>query len=817
MNTTMTIQIDGMSCAGCVGRVENALKTLPGIDLATVNFATRSARVKLGTASPSEVSNALAQAGYPAQQSQAELDVTGLTCASCVGRAEAALHAAPGVLNARVNLATRRAQITYLAGATNPDDLARILTEAGYASEPISGETESDSDRNQDEITQSRRAAIIAAVLTLPVFLIEMGGHLIPSLHDVIHHSIGMTTSWALQFVLITLVLLWPGRVFYQKGLPALLRGAPEMNSLVALGTLAAWGYSSVALFAPGVLPAGATAVYFEAAGVIVTLVLVGRWMEARARGQTGAAIQHLIGLQPDTVRVLRDGKPESIPLKSVQVGDVIETRPGERIAVDGEVIEGTSHIDESMITGEPMPVAKGPGQPVIGGTTNTSGVLRIRAAAVGQATMLARIVEMVQEAQGARLPIQAVADRVVGIFVPVVMVIAAITVLIWLLFGPQPTLSHALVAGVAVLIIACPCAMGLATPTSIMVGTGRAAELGVLFRRGEALERLAGASVVAFDKTGTLTEGQPRVVDVALATGIDRKEVLRLAAAVEAQSEHPLARAIESAAEGLTVPRAIHVLAHAGHGITADVNGHAMIIGNRKMIADHGIDITELDTPASGMASKGQTLVFVSIDGKIAAVIGVSDTVKPTSARAIAALHQAGLHTVMITGDSAAAANVIAQDLGIDDVIAEVLPEGKRDAIRALRADHGPVAFVGDGINDAPALAEADIGIAVGTGTDIAIEAADVVLISGDLGGAVTARHVSERTMLNIRQNLFWAFAYNAALIPVAAGVLYPISGLLLSPMLAAGAMAMSSVFVVSNALRLRGLKAPLRDGEAP
>ncbi|UXX81969.1 heavy metal translocating P-type ATPase [Roseovarius pelagicus] len=813
----MTIQIDGMSCAGCVGRVENALKTLPGIDLATVNFATRSARIKLGTASPSEVSNALAQAGYPAQQSQAELDVTGLTCASCVGRAEAALHAAPGVLNARVNLATRRAQVTYLAGATSPDDLARTLTEAGYASEPISGETESDSDRNQDEITQSRRAAIIAAVLTLPVFLIEMGGHLIPSLHDVIHHSIGMTTSWALQFVLITLVLLWPGRVFYQKGLPALLRGAPEMNSLVALGTLAAWGYSSVALFAPGVLPAGATAVYFEAAGVIVTLVLVGRWMEARARGQTGAAIQHLIGLQPDTVRVLRDGKPESIPLKSVQVGDVIETRPGERIAVDGEVIEGTSHIDESMITGEPMPVAKGPGQPVIGGTTNTSGVLRIRAAAVGQATMLARIVEMVQEAQGARLPIQAVADRVVGIFVPVVMVIAAITVLIWLLFGPQPTLSHALVAGVAVLIIACPCAMGLATPTSIMVGTGRAAELGVLFRRGEALERLAGASVVAFDKTGTLTEGQPRVVDVTLATGIDRNEVLRLAAAVEAQSEHPLARAIESAAEGLTVPRAIHVQAHAGHGITADVDGHAMIIGNRKMIADHGIDITELDTPASGMASKGQTLVFVSIDGKIAAVIGVSDTVKPTSARAIAALHQAGLHTVMITGDSAAAANVIAQDLGIDDVIAEVLPEGKRDAIRALRADHGPVAFVGDGINDAPALAEADIGIAVGTGTDIAIEAADVVLISGDLGGAVTARHVSERTMLNIRQNLFWAFAYNAALIPVAAGVLYPISGLLLSPMLAAGAMAMSSVFVVSNALRLRGLKAPLRDGEAP
>nr|WP_309502659.1 heavy metal translocating P-type ATPase [uncultured Roseovarius sp.] len=811
MSEKLTIRIGEMTCAGCAGRAERALNAVPGIGVATVNFATRTASVDPGTAQPPALAEALAQAGYPAEQSQADLMVSGLTCASCVGRAEAALRAVPGVLEAHVNLATRQARITYLAGMTDAAHLASALTAAGYPAEPVSGETEPDIDRHDAEITQTKRAALIAAALTLPVFVIEMGGHVFPAFHAAIHQTVGMTASWTFQFVLITLVLLWPGRVFYQKGLPALLRGAPEMNSLVALGTLSAWGYSCVALFAPGLLPAGAAAVYFEAAGVIVTLILVGRWMEARARGRTGAAIEHLIGLQPDTVRVLRGDTIQSVPLASVVVGDVIETRPGERIAVDGEVIEGESHVDESMITGEPMPVAKAPGVQVIGGTTNTAGVLRIRAGAVGQATVLARIVEMVQQAQGAKLPIQAVADRVVRVFVPIVMGIAVVTVLVWLAFGPSPTLSHALVAGVSVLIIACPCAMGLATPTSIMVGTGRAAELGVLFRRGEALERLAEVKTVAFDKTGTLTLGQPRVVDVALAPGHDREEVLRHAAAIEAQSEHPLARAIETAAEGLTLPRATQVKAHAGTGITADVDGRAVIIGNRGMMTKHGIDTDVLDAETTAMAAKGQTLVFVSIAGQIAAAIGISDTVKPTSARAIAAMHRAGLHTVMITGDSAAAAGVIARELGIDDVIAEVLPEGKRDAIRALRAKHGPVAFVGDGINDAPALAEADIGIAVGTGTDIAIEAADVVLISGDLVGAVTARHVSERTMANIRQNLFWAFAYNAALIPVAAGVLYPVSGLLLSPMLAAGAMAMSSVFVVSNALRLRRLRRPI------
>ncbi len=815
MNETLTIRIGEMTCAGCADRAERALNALPGIGGATVNFAARTAHVDLGTVQPSALSDALAQAGYPAEQSQAELEVTGLSCASCVGRAETVLRAVPGVLDAHVNLATRRAHVTYLSGSTKAEYLASALTSAGYPAEPLSGGTEPASDYHHDEITQSRHTALIAAALTLPVFVIEMGGHVFPALHMAIHESVGMTASWVFQFVLITLVLLWPGRVFYQKGLPALMRGAPEMNSLVALGTLAAWGYSSIALFAPALLPAGAAAVYFEAAGVIVTLILVGRWMEARARGQTGAAIEHLIGLQPDTVRVLRGDTIQSVPLASVVVGDVIEARPGERIAVDGEVIEGTTHIDESMITGEPMPVAKGPGMQVIGGTTNTSGVLRIRAGAVGQATMLARIVAMVQEAQGARLPIQAVADRVVRVFVPVVILIAVVTVLVWLAFGPVPALSHALVAGVSVLIIACPCAMGLATPTSIMVGTGRAAELGVLFRRGEALERLAGAAVVAFDKTGTLTVGQPRVVDVALTPGTDRAELLRHAAAVEAQSEHPLARAIEAAAEGLTLPRASQVQALAGNGISADVEGQTVIIGSHRMMTQHGIDTAPLADAATEMAAKGQTLVFVSVSAQITAVIGISDMVKPTSARAIAALHRAGLHTVMITGDNATAAGVIARELGIDDVIAEVLPEGKRDAIRALRAEHGPVAFVGDGINDAPALAEADIGIAVGTGTDIAIEAADVVLISGDLGGTVTARHVSERTMANIRQNLFWAFAYNAALIPVAAGVLYPVWGLLLSPMLAAGAMALSSVFVVSNALRLRTLRRPLENGE--
>jgi len=588
------------------------------------------------------------------------------------------------------------------------------------------------------------------------------------------------------------------------------------MNALVALGTLAAWGYSTVTLFLPGLLPAGTRAVYFEAAAVIVTLILAGKWLEARAKGRTGAAIERLIGLQPKTARVVRGGEIMDLPIEDVGVGDVIQLRPGERVAIDGEVIEGTSYIDESMITGEPSPVAKGPAARVTGGTINGTGALSFRATAVGQDTVLARIVAMVETAQGAKLPVQALADRVVGVFVPVVIAIAVLTVGLWLWFGPEPVLTHALVAGVSVLIIACPCAMGLATPTSIMVGTGRAAELGVLFRKGEALQRLSEMRVVAFDKTGTLTVGRPVVTRVALAPGHEANAVLRLAAAAQGKSEHPIARALEDEAtkRGLSLPAVDDFLAIAGHGLSARVEGSKVVIGAARLMTREQIETDPLDRAAQDLAEAGQTAVYVAIDGTLAAVLGVADAVKPESRAVVDALKGKGLKVAMITGDAAATAHAIARDLGIEHVEAEVLPDGKVAVVRALQDRFGTLAFVGDGINDAPALAQAEVGIALGTGTDVAIEAADVVLMSGNLAGVINALDLSRRTLRNIRQNLFWAFAYNVALIPVAAGVLYPATGLLLSPMLAAGAMALSSVFVVSNALRLRHLRPAMATG---
>ena len=808
MPATINIEISGMSCAGCAGRAERALTGLPGLADATVNFATRTARVSLDQASAQTITDALAQAGYPAQQSNAELAISDLSCASCVSRAENALSAVPGVLDATVNLATRRARVRYLTGATNADELAQAATAAGYQTEPVPPQSEPQADLHSQDVSRAKRQALIAAGLTLPLFVMEMGGHLVPALHGWIHTNIGMTQAWTLQFVLATLVLIWPGRVFFEKGVPALWRGAPEMNSLVALGTSAAWSFSTVALFAPSLLPGGTRAVYFEAAAVIVTLILVGRWMEARARGQTGAAIEKLISLQPDSVRVDRSGRVETIPLAQVQVGDIVHVRPGERIAVDGTVLTGQSFVDESMITGEPLPVDKTEGEPVVGGTINGSGSLTFRATKVGQNTVLARIVGMVADAQGAKLPIQALADKVVRIFVPAVIGIAIAAVLGWLIFGPSPALGLALVAGVSVLIIACPCAMGLATPTSIMVGTGRAATLGVLFRKGDALQSLDSARVIAFDKTGTLTKGELRVTEIAPMDGSAAEDVLRVAAAVEAQSEHPIARAIEAAAKGIDLPDATCVQARAGFGISGLVDGGAVLVGNRKLMQREGVPIAMAEATADRFATLGQTAIFVSVSGELIGVLTVADTVKDDSQATISALRAAGMHVAMITGDTDAAAQSIGSALGVDTVIADVLPGEKRAAIKTLRGQYGPVAFVGDGINDAPALAEADVGIAIGTGTDIAIDAADVVLMSGALSGVLTARHASARTMTNIRQNLFWAFAYNCALIPVAAGVLYPVSGMLLSPMLAAGAMALSSIFVVSNALRLRGIE---------
>ncbi|TDT73817.1 Cu+-exporting ATPase [Litoreibacter halocynthiae] len=804
--THLSFEIEGLSCASCVGRAERALQAVQGVASAAVNLATSRAEVDAEGADAKTLVQALSGAGYPAVTEEARFSVDGLSCASCVGRAERGAQGLAGVVDASVNLATAIATVTWLKGSITQEDVARAITDAGYAATPLDAESNSPTpeSKHDAEADTLRRDTLIAAALTLPVFIIEMGGHLIPGMADLVERTIGQQTSWLLQWVLATAVLLWPGRRFLWDGFPALLRGAPEMNALVALGTSAAWLFSSVALFAPTLLPAGSRAVYFEAAAVIVTLILFGRWLEARAKAQTGSAIKSLLGLQPSVADVRRNGDWVEVPIAEIAKGDVVLVRPGERVAVDGEIVDGQSFVDESMVTGEPVPVEHRAGDAVIGGTVNGTGALQVKATAVGGDTVLAGIVRMVEQAQGAKLPIQAVVDQVVRWFVPAVLLAALVTVLVWLSFGP--TLAHALVAGVSVLIVACPCAMGLATPTSVMVGTGRAAELGVLFRKGSALQTLSQVKTIAFDKTGTLTMGRPELTDFVVSEGRDEAIVLAQVAAVEALSEHPISAAIvrEAEARGVSIPTASEFASITGLGLRARVGDSDVLVGADRLMAKEDIGLGDLATQANQWANEAKTPVFIAIDGVLVGVIAVADPVKPEAAELVSKLARSGIKVAMITGDTVHTAKAVARELGIEKVVAGVMPDGKADAVAELKGE-GALAFVGDGINDAPALAAADVGIAVGTGTDVAIETADVVLMSGELSGVLRAVDMSSRTMGNIRQNLFWAFAYNTALIPVAAGVLYPTWGILLSPMLAAGAMALSSVFVVSNALRLR------------
>ncbi|QED28122.1 copper-translocating P-type ATPase [Microvenator marinus] len=812
---TETLRIDGMTCASCVGQVEKALSKVEGVDSVVVNLATERADITMSSSVDRQtLIKTIQAAGYSVPAATIDLSVEGMTCASCVGQVERALKEVPGVVEATVNLATERA---HVRGFADSDALVAAIAKAGYTARPIdmgaAVDDEAANERKDAERTQLKRDLTIAAVLTLPVFALEMGSHLIPGVHDLIMRTIGMQWNWYIQFVLTTLVLVMPGLRFYRQGIPALFRLVPDMNSLVAVGTLAAYAYSLVATFVPSLLPPGTVNVYYEAAAVIVTLILLGRFLEARAKGRTSEAIQRLVGLQAKTARVQRDGKELEIPIAEVVAGDVILVRPGERIPVDGDVVSGKSYVDESMITGEPVPVSKTVDSKLVGGTVNQKGALSFRATAVGGATVLSQIIRMVEQAQGSKLPIQALVDKVTMRFVPVVMGVAALTFLVWLAVGPDPVLTFALVNAVAVLIIACPCAMGLATPTSIMVGTGRGAELGVLFRKGEALQSLKDAKVVAVDKTGTLTEGRPTLTDLVITEGFERKNVLALIAAVEAKSEHPIARAIVEAAENevISVPDITDFDSITGFGVKAHVNGELVEIGADRYMRELGLDVEVFAASAERLGNEGKTPLYAAIGGKLAAIVAVADPIKETTPAAIAALHNLGLKVVMITGDNRRTAEAIARQLGIDEVIAEVLPADKVDAVRELKARYGQLAFVGDGINDAPALAEADVGLAVGTGTDIAIEAADVVLMSGSLMGVPTAIALSRATIGNIHQNLFWAFAYNAALIPVAAGVLYPTWEILLSPIFAAGAMALSSIFVLGNALRLRGFQSPV------
>ncbi|MES2143320.1 MAG: copper-translocating P-type ATPase, partial [Pseudomonadota bacterium] len=701
-----------------------------------------------------------------------------------------------------------------VTGSADLAALTRAVADAGYEAHtaaPAMATADETAAKKAAEEALLKRDTIFAAVLTAPIVLLVMGAHLIPAVDRLVMATIGMQANWYVQFALATVVLFGPGLRFFRKGFPALARLTPDMNSLVAVGTSAAYAYSLVATFAPGLLPPGTINVYYEAAAVIITLILLGRYLEARAKGQTSQAIKRLVGLQAKTARVLRDGVAVEVPVAEVRPGDLVEMRPGERVPVDGEVTTGASWIDESMISGEPLPVEKTAGSAVTGGTVNQTGAFTFRATAVGEATMLAQIIRMVEAAQGGKLPIQALVDQVTMWFVPAVMALAALTFAVWLVFGPDPALTFGLVNAVAVLIIACPCAMGLATPTSIMVGTGRGAELGVLFRKGEALQSLQGVKVVALDKTGTLTEGKPMLTDLVLATGFDRASVLATVAAVEAKSEHPIARAIVAAAtaEGLTLPEVTAFDSVTGFGVTAEAGGQRVEVGADRYMVRLGLDVTPFAEAAARMGDEGKTPLYAAIDGKLAAILAVADPIKETTPQAIRALHALGLKVAMITGDNARTAQAIARQLGIDEVVAEVLPDGKVDAVKRLKA-LGTLAYVGDGINDAPALAEADVGLAVGTGTDIAIEAADVVLMTGRLTAVPDAIALSKATMRNIRQNLFWAFIYNALLIPVAAGVLWPAFGLLLSPIIAAAAMALSSVFVLGNALRLRRFAAP-------
>ncbi|MCO3497381.1 copper-translocating P-type ATPase [Pseudomonas aeruginosa] len=810
----ISLPIEGMTCASCVGRVEAALAKVPGVDSVSVNLATERADIRL--ASPVDriaLIQAVEKVGYDVPAGTVELAVEGMTCASCVGRVEKALKAVPGVTEATVNLATERATVRGVAAVA---DLIAAIEKVGYEANPVDTGAQADeeaAEKKDAERAELKRDLILAAVLALPVFVLEMGSHMIPGMHEWVASTIGIQQSWYLQFVLTLLVLAIPGWRFYEKGFPALFRLGPDMNSLVAVGTAAAFGYSMVATFAPSLLPAGTVNVYYEAAAVIVALILLGRFLEARAKGRTSEAIKRLVGLQAKEAHVLRDGRIVDIPINDVAQGDIVEVRPGERVPVDGEVTEGRSFVDESMITGEPIPVEKAEGSTVVGGTVNQKGALTLRATAVGGQTMLAQIIRMVEQAQGSKLPIQAVVDKVTLWFVPAVMLAAVLTFLVWLVFGPSPALSFALVNAVAVLIIACPCAMGLATPTSIMVGTGRGAEMGVLFRKGEALQLLKDAKVVAVDKTGTLTEGRPVLTDLEIADGFDRNQVLAKVASVESRSEHPIARAIvESAVEGgIALPTMTDFDSVTGMGVRATVDGARVEVGADRFMRELGLDVSGFARTAERLGNEGKSPLYAAIDGRLAAIIAVADPIKSSTPAAIAALHQLGLKVAMITGDNARTAQAIAKQLGIDEVVAEVLPEGKVEAVRRLKATHGQIAYVGDGINDAPALAEADVGLAIGTGTDVAVESADVVLMSGNLQGVPNAIALSKATIGNIRQNLFWAFGYNTALIPVAAGVLYPAYGVLLSPIFAAGAMALSSVFVLGNALRLRRFQPPL------
>ncbi len=832
----ITIPIEGMTCAACVGHVEGALKRVPGVAAVSVNLGTEKASVDLDSPETTmeDLTKAVSEAGYKVATEKMTLNIAGMTCAACVFHVENALNGVPGVSVAQVNLATERAAVEYIPGVAGLAGFQEAVENAGYRVEGVPDEgldSKSELERlsKVKEIRELRARLVFAA--SGGVLLLLGTFHFLPWVPPLMERAYYPFLLWALA----TPVQFWAGWSFYTSGFGALRHGAANMHTLIAMGTSTAYGFSVAVVllhaFAPEFLAARGigTAVYFDTAALIVALILMGRYLEAKAKGQTSEAIRRLIGLRPNTARVFRDGQEVDVPVESVAVDDLVLVRPGESIPVDGEIVKGYSTVDESMLTGESIPVDKEAGARVYGATMNKQGSFRFRATQVGRDTVLAQIIRLVEDAQGSKAPIQRLADRVAAYFVPTVIGVAVAAFLFWILLGPPPALTFATLVFVAILIIACPCALGLATPTAIIVGTGKGAENGVLIRSAQALEVTHKVDVVVLDKTGTLTTGQPVVTDLVIGAdsgGISEEELLRLAASAEVGSEHPVGEAMvrEARNRGLTLDQPGRFQAIPGKGIEAEVGGSIVRLGNRALMQESQIQLGGLSNTAAELAASGKTPMFMASERQALGIIAVADAPKPASVEDVARLKGMGLEVVMLTGDNVQTAMAIAKELGIDRVEAEVLPQDKAKVVSRLQAEGKLVAMVGDGINDAPALAQADVGMAMGTGTDVAMESADITLMRADVGGVITAFELSRATIRTIKQNLFWAFFYNAMLIPVAAGVLYPVFNAVggvpvslefffgeqgfLNPVLAALAMAFSSVSVVTNSLRLRKAK---------
>jgi Cu+-exporting ATPase len=814
-STSLNLRVGGMVCPHCPPTIEKALRAVPGVTAASVNLATKVASVEYdpARAKAADILQAIRTSGYTAGTATTRLPIKNMHCSSCITRVELALQMTPGVVTARASLGPNAVDIEYQPEGTDFQQIRKSIESAGYrVAEPKADAARETLDPAEaaieDEYRTLMRKFWFAAAISIPVMALSYPD-LIPGLRDWM--PMGSDTRrivWALLGVLSLPVMLWSGSQFFSGMWDALKHRAANMHTLIAIGITAAFLYSVVAVAWPGIFPSMALAeVFWDVTDVVVALVVLGLALEIKAKGRTSQAIKKLIGLQAKTARVIRDGKEIDLPVEEVLVNDMIVVRPGEKIPVDGQVTTGNSAVDESMITGESMPVEKQVGDEVIGGTLNKTGSFRFTATKVGKDTALASIIRMVKDAQGSKAPIQRVVDTVSGYFVPAVMILAVLAAVVWYDFGPEPRFIYATVIFVTTLIIACPCALGLATPTSLTVGIGKGAENGVLIRSGDALQAAEKLDAIILDKTGTITKGEPALTDVVVTPGHDETEVLRLTASLERGSEHPLASAIVKGAEArkLALVDAEGFAAIPGHGVKGQIDGHEVLFGNAKLMRDRGVASEMLQTQWERLANEGKTPMYVAVDGKAAALIAVADTVKPDSKAAIAVLKQLGIEVIMLTGDNERTGRAIAREVGIDRVLAEVLPDDKAHEVQKLQLEGKSVGMVGDGVNDAPALAQADVGFAIGTGTDVAIEASDVTLIKGSLMGVVTAIEISRATMRNVRQNLVGAFGYNALGIPVAMGVLYPFVGLLLSPLIAAAAMAFSSVTVVTNANRLR------------